>query len=304
MSPTQPTQPNQPQYQISALDLFPVYSTRAVYQQATGQQAPPFESTQSVKGWADPAPTGQPYLVFDSTAAATGYISQLTLQPAQAVSLNLPGAYNYPALIVAPTDALEVGPFGAIGPASPDMICLQSDAEAVAAALAPVFPGQSLTVFETMKAGQSTYYYTYPSGEQRRCWAFQATINGFPITLYAQQLIEAQSTHGVGAPGQWTLTTNGPAWIYNPPVTAAPPDAVTLPAPIRPLLPNEQIVHLAGSLFNPAGTWVVERTDLPQPGGAATPPETTAQQLAALQAAVAALQAALSALEKNQGGQQ
>src|ERR1035438_585603 len=33
MSQPQPTQPNQPQYQISTLDLFPVYATRAAYQQ-------------------------------------------------------------------------------------------------------------------------------------------------------------------------------------------------------------------------------------------------------------------------------
>ena len=37
-----------------------------------------------------------------------------------------------------------------------------------------------------------------------------------------------------------------------------------MPVPIRALLPNEQIVHLPGnSPFNPTGTWVVARTDLP-----------------------------------------
>jgi len=300
MPTAQPTQPNQPQYQISALDLFSVYSTRAAYQQATGQQAPPFDSTLPIKGWADPAPTGQPYLVFDSTATATGYVNQLTVPPAQASQLNLPGTYNYPAYVPAPTDAQEMGPYGAVGGVSPDVICLESDAQAVANAVAPLFPGQTLTVFETMQQGQSVYYYSYPADEQRRCWAFQATINNFNATVFAQQLIEAQYTHGVGAPGQWTLSSTGLNWVYDQPVTAAPANAVTLGAPIRPLLPNEQIVHLPGSLFNPSGTWVVERTDLPQPAA----PESTSQQLSDLQAAVAALQAALQALQAKLGGLQ
>jgi hypothetical protein len=296
MSPTQPAQPNQPQYQISALNLFPVYATRAAYQQSSGQQPPPFDPTQPLKGWADPAPTGQPYLVFDSTAAATGYLSQLTVAPAEASRLNLPGTYNYPAYVSAPTDATEVGPLGMVGPASPDMICLQSDAQAIAAAVAPLFPGQTLNVFETMKQGQAMYYYSYPSDEARRAWAFQITLNGSTTTSFAQQLIEAQNVHGVGAPGHWTLGANGLNWVYDPPVTAAPPNAITLPTPIRALLPNEQIVHLAGSLFNPAGTWIVERTDLPQPA-----PESSDQQMADLQAAVTAMQNALAAIQAKLG---
>ena len=115
MSQPQPSQPNQPQYQISLLDLFPVYATRAAYQQATGQQAPPFDATAPIKGWTDPAPSGQPYLVFDPTAAATGYVSPITLTPAQAAQLNLPGVYNYPAYVSPPTDAQAVGPYGPIG---------------------------------------------------------------------------------------------------------------------------------------------------------------------------------------------
>ena len=135
MSQPQPTQPNQPQYQIATLDLFPVYATRAACQQATGQQAPPFDATQPIKGWANPAPSGDPYLVFDSTAAATGYVSQISLPAAQAAQLNLPGIYNYPAYVSPPTDAVEVGPYGPIGQVSPDQVCMQADAQAVANAL-------------------------------------------------------------------------------------------------------------------------------------------------------------------------
>jgi hypothetical protein len=81
-------------------------------------------------------------------------------------------------------------------------------------------------------------------------------------------------------------------WVSDPPVTVAPANAVTIPVPIRPLLPNEQIVHLPGSLFNQAGSWVVQRTDLPQP----SQPETTDQQFADLKAMLTAIQGTLNTL--------
>jgi len=284
MSQPQPTQPNQPQYQISLLDLFPVYASRAAYQQATGQQAPPFDPSQPLKGWADPAPSGQPYLVFDSTATATGYVSQMTLPPAQAAQLNLPGVYNYPAYVSPPTDAVEYGPSGPIGPASPDQVCLQADAQAIANQIAPLYPGQIVSV---VQENTGVYYYVY-GVDPRRQWYIQVGNQGFN----AQALIEAQNGHGIGAPGYWSVTSAGLNWIYDPPVTVAPANAVTTPVPIRALLPNEQIVHLPGSLFNQAGSWVVERTDLPQP----SQPETDDQQFADVKAMLTAIQTTLNTL--------
>ena len=284
MSQPQPTQPNQPQYQISTLDLFPVYATRAAYQQATGQQAPPFDPSRPLKGWADPAPNGQRYLVFDSTAAATGYVRQITLTPAQAAQLNLPGIYNYPAYVAPPTDAVEAGPSGPIGPASPDQICLQADAQAIANQIAPLYPGQTITV---VQENSGLFHYVYGL-DPRRQWYIQVGNQAFN----AQALIEAQNGHGAGAPGHWALTSPGLNWVSDPPVTVAPANAVTIPVPIRPLLPNEQIVHLPGSLFNQAGSWVVQRTDLPQP----SQPETTDQQFADLKAMLTAIQGTLNTL--------
>jgi hypothetical protein len=287
MSQAQPTQPNQPQYQISALDLFPVYATRAAYQQATGQQAPPFDATQPIKGWADPAPTGQPYLVFDSTAVATGYVSQIALTPAQAAQINLPGVYNYPPYVSAPTDAVEVGPFGPLGPVSPDVVCLQADAQEIANQLAPLYPGQTLSV---VQQNGGVFHFVYGL-DPRRQWFIQIGN----AAIVAQNLIEAQNSHGVGAPGEWTLTAGTLNWVSDTPVTVAPANAVTIPVPIRPLLPNEQFVDLPGSLFD-AGNWVVERTDLPQP----QPPETDAQQFADVKALLAAIQTTLNTLAAKQ----
>ena len=284
MSPTQPTQPNQPQYQISTLDLFPVYATRDAYQQATGRQAPPFDPSQPLKGWVDPSPSGQPYMIFDSTAAATGYLRQMGLTAAQAGQLNLAGVYNYPAYAAAPTDAVEVGPYGPIGPASADQLCLQADAQTLASQLAPLYPGQTTSV---VQENNGLFHYVYAI-DPRRQWYIQIGSQ----TFEAQALIEAKNTHGAGAPGHWTLTTGRLNWVYDPPVTAAPINAVTIPVPIRALLPNEQIVHLAGSLFNQAGSWVVERGDLQQP----QQPETQDQQFADLKAMLTAIQTTLNTL--------
>jgi hypothetical protein len=284
MSQLQPAQPNQPQYQISTLDLFPVYAARAAFQQSTGQQAPPFDPSQPLKGWTDPSPNGQPYSIFDSTAAATGYVSQITLTAAQATQLNLPGVYNYPAYVSAPTDATEVGPYGPLGPASPDQMCLQADAQAIANQIAPLYPGQAIAV---VQENSGLFHYVYGL-DPRRQWYIQVGNQA----LNAQTLIEARNAHGVGAPGHWSVTSAGLIWIYDQPVTVAPANAVTIPVPIRPLLPNEQIVHLPGSLFNQAGSWVVERTDLPQ-----TPqPETDDQQFADVKTMLAAIQATLNTL--------
>jgi len=286
MSQPQPTQPDQPQYQISVLDLFPVYTTRAAYQQATGQQAPPFDPSQPLKEWADPAPSGQPYLVFDSTAVATGYVGQFTLPAAQAAQLNLPGAYNYTAYVSPPTDAMQYGPFGPIGPASPDQVCLQTDAQEIANQLAPFFPGVTPVV-----AQENTGLYHYVYGQDpRRQWAI--TFGNY--IFVAQTLIEARNYHGVGSPGHWTWDGQGHLnWVYDQPVIAAPPNAATLPVPIRALLPNEKFLFvLPTSPFQPNGWWVVERTDLPQPAQ----PESSDQQFADVKAALAAIQTSLGSL--------
>jgi len=270
------------------LNLFPAYATRAAYQQATGQQPPPFDPSQPPKGWADPAPNGQPYLVFDPTAAVTGYVSQLTLTPAQAAELNLPGTYNYQAYVSPPTDAVEVGPFGPIGQVSPDQVCLQSDAQAIANQIAPLYPGQTISV---VQENNGVFHYVYGL-DPRRQWYIQIGN----VAVLAQDLVEAQNVHGLGAPGHWALQSAELTWVQDTPVTVAPANAVTVPVPIRPLLPNEQIVHLPGSLFNQAGTWVVERTDMPQP----QQPETDDQQFADVKAMLTAIQGTLNTLAAKQ----
>jgi len=54
-------------------------------------------------------------------------------------------------------------------------------------------------------------------------------------------------------------------WLQDPQATTAPANALTLPVPIRPLLPNEQfeLVPPSNPLFGTA-TWMVVRTDIQQ----------------------------------------
>ncbi|HLY16627.1 MAG TPA: hypothetical protein VKR61_05355 [Bryobacteraceae bacterium] len=301
MSQPQPAQPGQPQYQISALYQFPVYATRAAYQQATGQQAPPFDSTRPLKGWMDPAPSGQPYNVFDATASATGYVAKLNLDPADAATLNLPGVYIYPAYVPAPTDAMEWGPLGPIGPLDPSTVCTQPDAQQTANEIAALYPGQVLSI---QQENAGVYHIVYGT-DPRRQWYIVVGAGSNAPALPAGSLIAAKYQQGVGHPYHWAMQPAAGSsnqkpeltCIFDTPVTAAPAGAVIMPAPIRPLLPNEQIVHLPGSLFSQAGTWVVERTDLPQPQA----PETNDQQFADLKADMAAIQTSLGAIQTKLG---
>lgn len=273
------TQPNQPQYPITALTLFPCYGNRAAYLQATGRQPPPFDPSQPIKGWADTA--GGTYLYFDNGAASANYVGQMTLTAAQAASINLPGAYTYPAYNAGPTDAVAVGPYGPIGNVQPNRVCAQADAQAIANEVAALFHGQTPAVAQE---NNGVYHIAYML-DPRREWYVQFGNQAF----LAEQLIEQKTAHGIGSPGHWTLASSVPVWIYDAPVIVAPPDAATVPVPIRALLPNERIVHLPGSLFSQQGTWVVERSDLAQ----APQPESNDQQFAEIKGLLARIAAKL-----------
>jgi hypothetical protein len=208
----------------------------------------------------------------------------LTITAASAASVNLPGVYTYPPYVSAPTDAIEVGPFGTVGTASPDAVCLQPDAQAVANAIAKLFPGLTPTVAQE---NNRVYHYTY-GVDQRRVWYILVGTQSF----LAQSLIEAQYSHGIGYPGSFQLQNGGVVWVAGTPVTQPPASQQAVAVPIRQLLPNETIAHVPGSnpLFDQAGTWVVERSDMPQP----QQPETNDQQFADLKAMLTAIQGTLN----------
>jgi len=266
---TAPAQPASYQYAISNLYLFPSYADRAAYQAATGNQAPVYNPSLPLKNWEDPQANGkdQTYLVFDPTANPP--ISNLTV-PAVASRVNLPGAYVYPAGVLAPTDGItESGPFGGIATKpDPTAVCLQSEVQAVATAITPLYPGLSLNVTQL---GTGMYVINYGT-DPRRIWSITFTGAKAPMPLAACALVAAQKHAGVGAPGHWGP---GPSWILDPQVTAPPAGAVTIPTPIRALASNEQLVQ-ARVLPGASPSYVIARTDIPDPT-AVTPTSTDPQ---------------------------
>ncbi len=293
MSP-QISQPSTPQYSLATLNLFTVYASRAAYLQATGKQAPPFDPTRPAQYWEEPTQAGKSgsvtYYAIDTNSPATGYLAQLTIPCAQAASVNLPGVYNYPTYVSAPTDAVESGPFGIIGAVSPDTVCTQADAQATANAIAFLFPGQTPSVIQQ---NNGLFHNTY-GVDPRRAWYIQIGT----LMMLAQALIESQNSHGIGYPGAFDKANGGVVWIAGTPVTQPPAGQAAIATPVRQLLPNEVITQVPPSnpLFGQP-TWVVERTDIAQ----ATPAPTEAQQIATLTSSVAAMQSLLALIASKVG---
>ena len=265
---TSPAQPNLRQYPISDLYLFASYATRAAYVAAVGTQAPPFNPALPVKPWLDPAPSGQPYLVFDTTAGKT---LELPIPAAAAGAVNLPGTYNYSTYGETPTDATLDWPYGVASPIDPATVCLEADAQAIANGIAFLFPGKTVTVVDASSVG---VYYTVYHTDPRRQWGIEvngASPLGAGLVLYAKTLMLQQMAGGVNAPGHWVYapvsgeqaTTLYIQWVEDPQVTAAPAGALTIPVPIRPLLPTEEfeLIPPPDPLFGTA-TWMVVRTDM------------------------------------------
>lgn len=228
-----PPQPDAAQYPISALYLFREYS-RQTYQQATGKQAPPFDPSRPPKGWWDDAATGAPYLV-----AHGGGVMELSIPKDQARTVNLPGAYTYPAWTEPdPTTATTAGG----GALNPVWLSEVNDAAALAAEI-----NDQLGLGVSLELAQG---YVYPAHETRRVWLVRGMAAGL--------LLQARNKQsGVGAPGRWVLQDDGLSW--HPETQATGNGRGWLPVPIRPLADNERLELQA------LGGSVVVRTDKAEP---------------------------------------
>jgi hypothetical protein len=49
------------------------------------------------------------------------------------------------------------------------------------------------------------------------------------------------NANGVGAPGKWQITANGPVWVATPAPTGLNDTRPPRPMPVRNLLPNEML---------------------------------------------------------------
>jgi hypothetical protein len=302
--PVTPAQPNLPDYGFQALALFPTW-TRASYLAAFGVQAPNWDATKPVKLWFDTSgndsskyfmpqqlaasgtPAEQPLTVLDAT---TGQPRPLTL--AEAAAVNIPGLMTYPSYgvtIGAPTDVIQQSTGASL---SEEYLSTFAQAMQIAEAWGvPVsFGGVVASIVDMDPGGQQAY--TFPAGESRRQYGvmWQGLPQNVGMVLYQM------NQQGVGHPGSWSLTgSSTPTFVFAQPgpdgITSGV-SLVTIPVPVRPLLPTEYFEQVLG------GSEIIN-TNLLQPpsatGSVTVGDFTSADRatLASMQAQIAKIAAAM-----------
>jgi hypothetical protein len=227
--PAVPAQPNQEIYSVQDLALFKTYS-RDSYRTAFGLEAAAYDPTRLLKGWfdstvdlSDPGNVAV-YRVVGQDPSGHGILQQMVMPAQEAATVNLSGAIQYPPYVVAPTLATRGGSL-----LNPIYLSLESEAQALMTQLG----GSNL-----QQEDLPSFPATYPADEPRRQWYF--LVQGQPVNVGA--LLLTRNAQGVGAPGQWDLSTGQPVWVSAPPAPTGEDD--TRPPrqmPVRDLLANEQL---------------------------------------------------------------
>ena len=161
--PVVPAQPNQELYSVQDLALFKTYS-RDSYRTTFGLEAPAYDPARVLKSWfdstvdvSDPGNVAV-YRVVAQDQNGNGILRQMVMPAQEAATVNLPGAIQYPAYVVAPTLATRGGStLNAI------YLSLESDARALMKELG----GSNL-----QQEDLPSFPATYPGDEPRRQWYF------------------------------------------------------------------------------------------------------------------------------------
>lgn len=247
--PKIPEVPASPQYGLAALHLFPRL-TRAIFRETTGQQAPPWDKTRRIKRWYDTSVldgfTGDAkhevvsYQIFDPAA---GRIRRLALTVEEASTPNLPGQYDYPKFIVAPTPAVLVDPVdGSSSPVNPAHLCEYTEALDLARALSAT-PSH-------LRENRIGFFHLRWNGETRRAWVLDLAGTSHQVA----SLLAMRHAHGVNAPGRWDTSQAQPVWIPEIQADTGELDPrPEIPFPVRELHPGEVIEQGFG------GIWIVKR---------------------------------------------
>ena len=254
--PVVPAPPSEAAYSVDKLNLFPRL-TRASYQDLYGLQPSAWDPSRRAKCWFDTSVIenfkGDPdneialYEVFDPESATGTRPMAITIR--EAASVNLPGAYIYPAWTVAPTTARQFAPDSSAGkPVNADLLCLRAEAVALASEIGAA-PSDVLEIFP---GGLFTVDWT---GEPRRSWAIY--WKGEPH--HASALLRQKYANGVGAPGAWDLQGITPIWVPARIETGEQDTRSEVPVPMRRLFENEKLTK---NLFS---GWLVQRRDLTPP---------------------------------------
>jgi hypothetical protein len=238
---------------ITTLYKFPVFDNRDAFRAVTGQEAPPFDPSQPIKQWLDPAA-----LSLDSNASVVykvwnGDVNKpelvpLTMNAGFAAKLNLPGAPKYPPYVVAPTGAAQYSTISdklPVNPVNPALLSLRSDADRLAAVSgAAVEDGSRLNPYFEIR---------YPADEQRRAWLIRNRQGKIELPgCYVGYILAQQNANGVGAPGHWdqaALVNWEYVWVPDKLVTEPPPNAKTMPVPCRDLQEGERLESVVVGLL-------------------------------------------------------
>lgn len=271
-----PTQPNEAFYDVTHLEMVTTFS-RATYKTTFGKQAPAWIPANRIKKWFIGLPAGtdprSACVIKMVTKNAKGEpIIAPYMGPNHPVPVtwewvsqtNLPGMYEYPRYVIAPTPAVLTNLNGSTFPFFPDFLASKEQA----LELAKEFnnPGEA-----NIKEGALGEFNTRWNGEERRSYLVRyPRSNDTEVWLTVGLLMKAKNAQGIGAPGKWELA-NEPIWR-----TAIAPNDVGefdvrphWPIPVRDLLPNEKL-HMVSPF-----SFLVVRTDMesifnPKPGGGGT----------------------------------
>ena len=262
-------------------------AARTAYQSATGRQAPPYDPSKAVQyyDW----PSGIPVLCFDQTDPQNAYVRQYT--PAEFA--NLPGIYNYPQRVVAPTLAtyLLAGVIQLVVPVN--YLCSQAEAEVALAEIqaSSAFVGLTImpdwVVGEPGAAGVPEQVNISWNGETRRYYHVRIAGGG-PLNLAI--LTASMASRGIGYPLVLGWSAPEITIAFGNPITAPQGQYVVAPFPLIDGVPP---TGYAFQIVSPAlfgGGSIVLAPIVPSN-------PTPAQKLAAMQTQLAQLTAEIAQYE-------
>ncbi|MFB3778171.1 MAG: hypothetical protein ACE141_11185 [Bryobacteraceae bacterium] len=231
--------PDLAQYPLSTLQLFEEL-TRDEYEAKYGEQAPPFDPNKPPKLWFDTSENAGNYTRYTISRDQKVSFLAYTMTKELAASVNLPGAYRYPAYAVAPTDAI--------------VVLASSDGSTVARLPVPAVQLATLdqatelvsSLGGTLSEDLSWFATSVQWGTETRRM-YNIVVNG--KTYNAGVLLQQKNANGIGAPGSWVDDASGLRWVPGKQVTAPLDPAVqAVPVPCRTLDADEEIVAGFGNV--------------------------------------------------------
>jgi hypothetical protein len=247
--PIDPPMPNRPQYSVYDIATVHHFQSRDEYLKLFGVQAPPFDHTRKPKFWFDsgvsPDGVAEYNVVWIDSSGQPVYI-KIVMPGAEADSVNMPGSYQYFPRLIQPT-AAKLILNGTGMPVGMREVSLEAEAQAMVAALAPIFANLSLKYRLGAVAPPDFYDYPDHSDPRRVYELYDATGNQELPPTFANvgELLYDMNELGVGAPGHWERDTQGgPGWKHDIAIEQ-PTDPKLMtewPTPVRQLLPGEHLV--------------------------------------------------------------